>query len=125
MMIKTVGNDKPIPYQSRVYELVREVPKGFVASYGMIAAFLPNVSPRMVGYAMAATPQGQNIPWQRIINSAGKISDRPGSARQRAKLEAEGVSFNKAGTVSWTKHRWQGPSDDWMQKTGFDPLEMK
>ena len=82
-------------YQSRVYALVRLIPHGKVASYGMIASLLPRVTARMVGYAMAATPKGSDIPWHRVINSAGKISARAGSEgegdnRQRAAMESEG-----------------------------------
>ena len=50
-------------------------------------------SSRWVGNAMRACPA--EVPWQRVINSQGKISDRPGALKQRQLLEAEGVQFVK------------------------------
>src|SRR5947207_466565 len=76
-------------YNARVYELVQAVPAGRVATYGQIARLVPPVegvdagaylrlSPRWVGAAMAACTDA--VPWQRVINSQGKISPRPGTA---------------------------------------------
>tara|TARA_R110002096_G_scaffold430196_2_gene643777 strand:+ start:611 stop:1000 length:390 start_codon:yes stop_codon:yes gene_type:complete len=103
-----------------IFELVREVPAGQVASYGMIASLIPGTTARIVGYAMAATPSGDAIPWQRVINSAGKISDREGASRQREYLQAEGIVFSKAGKVNWKTHGWQGPSENWLEKHQVD-----
>jgi len=104
----------------RIYDLVKEIPAGQVASYGMLASLLPRVTARIAGFAMAAAPSGENIPWQRVINSAGKISDREGAARQRTLLEKEGVVFSKAGKVRWQDYRWQGPSEIWLEANGID-----
>lgn len=106
-----------------VYALIREIPKGQVASYGMIASLIPGATARIVGFATAATPPGDNIPWQRVINAQGKISERDGAARQRARLEAEGIEFSKNGKVNWQKHRWRGPSEDWLDRQGIDPID--
>lgn len=106
-----------------IYELVKEIPEGQVASYGMVASLIPGATARIVGYAMAATPQGEGIPWQRVINSAGKISDREGATRQRQRLEEEGVSFSKAGKVNWKAHGWQGPSERWLDNNNVDFMD--
>lgn len=106
-----------------IYSLVKEIPKGQVASYGMVASLLPGVTPRIVGFAMAATPAGEGIPWQRVINSAGKISDRDGAARQRERLEAEGIAFKTSGAVDWSTCRWQGPSEAWLDRNGIDFID--
>lgn len=106
-----------------IYDLVKEIPAGQVASYGMIASLLPGVTPRIVGFAMAATPSGDGIPWQRVINSAGKISDRDGAVRQRARLEEEGIRFRASGKVDWAAHRWQGPSEAWLDRNGIDFMD--
>ncbi|PCI58991.1 MAG: hypothetical protein COB37_12235 [Kordiimonadales bacterium] len=98
-----------------IYALVKEVPPGQAASYGMIASLIQGATARIVGYAMAATPEGQGIPWQRIINSAGKISERDGATRQRDRLTAEGIAFTKSGKVDWKKCRWEGPSEAWLE----------
>jgi methylated-DNA-protein-cysteine methyltransferase-like protein len=66
----------------------------------------------MVGYAMAATPQGQGIPWHRVINSKGMISIRASGDRdnlQQALLETEGVFFNENGRVNLDEVGWKGP----------------
>ena len=57
---------------------------------------------------MAACPD--DVPWQRVINSQGKISARPGAERQRQLLEEEGVLFVK-DKVDLKKYGWKGPGD--------------
>lgn len=106
-----------------IYDLVREIPPGQVASYGMVASLIPGATARIVGFAMAATPAGEGIPWQRVINSQGKVSDREGAVRQMSRLQQEGVAFSKSGRVNWREHRWQGPSDGWLERNGFDPID--
>jgi len=106
-----------------IYALVREIPRGQVASYGMVQSLISGATARIVGYAMAATPEGEGIPWQRVINSAGKISDREGAGRQREKLEAEGIVFSKSAKVDWACCRWQGPSEAWLTANKIDFLD--
>lgn len=103
------------PVKSRydqVYELVRLIPPGRVATYGQIAAYVDRCTPRMVGYAMAASPPDQDVPWHRVINSQGMVSIRANGERdmlQRLLLEAEGVFFNKNGKVDLNAVGWKGP----------------
>lgn len=106
-----------------IYALIKEIPKGQVASYGMIASLVPGATARIVGFATAATPPGEGIPWQRVINSQGRISERDGAARQRTRLEEEGIQFSKSGKVDWRAVRWQGPSDGWLEANGMDPID--
>jgi len=107
-----------------IYTLVKEIPSGQVASYGMVASLIPGATARIAGYAMAATPTGEGIPWQRVINSAGKISDREGAARQRKRLVEEGISFSKSGKVNWAECRWQGPSEAWLEIHKMDFMDV-
>ena len=96
----------------KIYALVGKVPRGRVASYGQIARLVDRCTARMVGYAMAAVPEGSGIPWHRIINSQGRISPRSagdGSLAQKALLESEGISFDVAGRVDLEKVSWRGP----------------
>ncbi|HSB01877.1 MAG TPA: MGMT family protein [Anaerolineales bacterium] len=106
-------------YYEQVWQLVRQIPRGKVASYGQIALMIPPpagvefdsykaFSPRWVGGAMAACPD--DVPWQRVINSQGKISARPGAERQRELLETEGVEFVK-DKVDMKKYGWKGPNE--------------
>jgi len=106
-----------------IYALVKEIPVGQVASYGMVASLIPGATARIVGYAMAATPSGEDIPWQRVINAAGKISDRDGAQRQRKKLEAEGIIFSAANKVRWQDCRWQGPGEAWLNANNVEFID--
>ncbi len=106
----------PQAFNMRVWELVRKVPPGKVATYGQIALMLSAPAgvdfesyrafgPRWVGGAMAACPD--DVPWQRVINSQGKISERPGAQKQRLLLEGEGIEFVK-DKVDLKKYGWRG-----------------
>src|SRR5258708_32875561 len=99
-------------FNAQVYALVRLIPPGKLLSYGKVAALLgvPNGA-RQVGWAMAALPDGTDVPWQRVVNAQGKISQRrrPGDARyQRERLEAEGVQFTPEGRA--LESHWWTPS---------------
>ncbi len=109
---------------SLVYALIREVPKGEVASYGMIASLLPGVGPRQVARALSHLPRGVKTPWQRIIQSSGSVAERVGAERQRTLLRKDGVAFRKNGAVDWKAHRWQGPSQQWIIENDFDPNDV-
>ncbi|MEJ5197677.1 MAG: methylated-DNA--[protein]-cysteine S-methyltransferase [Anaerolineae bacterium] len=100
----------------RVYRLVRQIPPGKVASYGQIAALLGHPqAARTVGWALNALngPQAAEVPWHRVINSAGRISISRAdlsAALQRALLEAEGVEFDARGYVDMRRFGWEGLS---------------
>jgi len=119
----------PQIYQEQVWTLVRQIPYGKVATYGQIAQMIPPpdgvalpdykaFSPRWVGDAMAACPN--DVPWQRVINAQGKISERPGAQRQRQRLEEEGIVFMNY-KVDLKRYQWQGhqQSDEPRQTTLF------
>jgi methylated-DNA-protein-cysteine methyltransferase-like protein len=95
-------------FHARVYARVKEVPAGFVTTYGDVAAALgsPRVA-RHVGWALAALTD-EETPWHRVINAKGRISFRGDTGRgelQRALLEEEGVVF-KGERVDLKAHRW-------------------
>ena len=93
----------------RIFEVVRLIPTGSVASYGQIAHIV-GCSPRVVGYAMHSVSIEDDVPWQRVINSKGKISFPEGSEgfeEQKAILEAEGVVFDKNGKIDLKKFGWE------------------
>jgi methylated-DNA-protein-cysteine methyltransferase-like protein len=74
---------------------------------------------RWVGGAMHALPDGSDVPWQRVINSQGKISFPPGSPgaqEQRALLEAEGVVFDEQDRVDFNTVGWEGPDLAWLNE---------
>ena len=81
----------------RIWQAVREIPRGQVATYGQVAdaAGKPKQA-RQVGYALHALPRGTDVPWHRVVNAQGKISFPPGTRtykEQRKRLEAEGIVF--------------------------------
>ncbi len=107
----------------RIYAIASQIPRGRLASYGQIAAIEGHCTPRMVGYAMAAAGNRQ-VPWQRVINSRGTVSERRhggGSGRQRRLLESEGVVFDRAGRVDFDIFGWAGPDWEWLDVNGFYP----
>ena len=109
----------------RIYAIVRRIPRGRVATYGQIAAIEGNSSARMVGYAMAAlSGTDRAVPWQRVLNRTGTVSERSGgggTSRQRQALEAEGVLFDAAGRIDFDTVGWDGPDIDWIEQHGFYP----
>lgn len=60
--------------------------------------------PRWVGAAMANCPE--DVPWQRVINAKGEISQRPGASKQTELLLEEGVVFNGKGQIDLIKYGW-------------------
>ncbi|TGK61824.1 MGMT family protein [Leptospira wolffii] len=95
-----------------VFRIVKKVPKGRVTSYGRIAVLVgkPRAA-RAVGYALNSLKKGQEqqVPWQRVINSQGKISFRGDTRRailQKKLLESEGVKFSKEEIVDWNLFGW-------------------
>lgn len=98
-------------YYEKIYAVVRQIPPGKVATYGQIAELVGGVTARMVGYAMAGLREGSGVPWQRVINSQGKISPHGagfGSAMQRALLEEEGLEFDSQNRLDLGKVGWLG-----------------
>ena len=91
----------------RVYEVVKQVPRGKVTTYGDVARLCGN--PRMsrqVGWAMRRCPD--DLPWQRVVMSDGSIAGGGYSELRRAKLIAEGVPFTDDGRVDMRACRWNG-----------------
>ena len=111
----------PQAFYEEVWNVVRQIPFGKVATYGQIAKMIPApngveiesytaFAPRWVGGAMANCPD--DVPWQRVINSQGKISERAGAERQRQLLEQESVEFDAKDRVNLKKYGWDGSNDD-------------
>ena len=96
----------------QVYEIVAQIPKGKVVTYGQIAVALGD--PRQactVGWALHSAPEWLDIPWHRVVNNSGGISTRHtigGLNTQRKLLEDEGIVFNKDGRLNLKRYRWWG-----------------
>lgn len=105
------------PLYARVLDVVRQIPRGQVATYGQIAQIVGGCSPRMVGFCLASLgrypdDQRPDVPWQRVINAQGKISPRGeglGALLQRELLEEEGVELSDTDRVSFRRFGWLDP----------------
>lgn len=92
----------------RVYDVVEQIPRGKVATYGQVAALLgiPRGA-RAVGWALRALPAARqkSVPWHRVVGAGGRISPRAGSGPlvQRRRLRSEGVRF-RGGCVDLERH---------------------
>lgn len=107
MRTKTKPKD---PFCQRIRELIRRIPKGKVATYGHIAALAGNIGgARQVSWVLHSSSRKEQLPWQRVINSRGTISLKPGYGyeRQKALLEKEGVVFDIQDRVDLRKYLWK------------------
>lgn len=97
----------------RYYQVIRRIPRGRVATYGQIAdlAGRPGHA-RRVGYALAALPMGQKVPWHRVINAKGAVSPRAhpaGDREQIVLLKREHVRFDEQGRICLRRFQWRPP----------------
>lgn len=106
--------DKMTPLQARTFcddvlNIVGQIPRGCVTTYGTIAAWAgwPSHS-RMVGRTLRYSPEAVALPCHRVVNKAGRTA--PGWSRQRPLLEAEGITFKANGHVDMLRHAWE-PED--------------
>lgn len=100
----------------RIYQEVKKIPYGRVATYGQIAAMAGNPRwSRVVGYALHVNPDPNEIKCYRVVNRFGELSSAfafGGVNRQKELLEAEGVEVND-GKVNLKNYGvFAKPSDD-------------
>lgn len=89
-----------------VYEVVRLIPEGSVMSYSGVARQMgrPGLQ-RMVGYALRAlSGREHSVPWWRVVNAEGRISNAYGPEEQRSRLEAEGVPVDDGLRLDLPRH---------------------
>ena len=95
-----------------IYEQVCRIPRGKVATYGMIARLAGNQRwSRVVGYALHVNPRPGEIPCHRVVNRFGGLSSAfafGGCGMHRTLLEEEGVEFNADGNVDLDRFLWDG-----------------
>lgn len=94
-----------------VYNIIKRVPSGRVATYGQIArlAGLGNGA-RQVGYALSALTDPHSVPWHRVVNARGEISIRSNpdyAYLQRNLLEEEGIVFDDKGRIPLSRYQWR------------------
>lgn len=106
--LPTETGDAPEPRPfARVWQIVKKIPRGRVASYGQLSALIAHrLTPIGIGWAIRAAPEG-SIPWQRVVGANGRIAtDREHPGLQREMLESEGVRFVE-GRVDMDAHAWK------------------
>ena len=95
----------------KIYSVVRQIPRGRVASYGQVAALAGNPRwSRVVGYALHVNPDPEGIPCYRVVTKSGGLSEAfafGGINVQRELLERDGVEFTPDGRVVMEKYRWK------------------
>jgi methylated-DNA-protein-cysteine methyltransferase-like protein len=93
---------------NRVYALVKSIPRGRFMTYGQVAKVLGLPGGACTaGRAMAACPNGQGIPWHRVLGAGGKLLIRePYASLQRKLLESEGLILAEKRVLDFRKHEW-------------------
>ena len=99
-------------FYARVYEVVRLIPYGKVATYGQIADIVSHSrAARTVGWALRALQGDTDVPWHRVINARGMVSTRYSEGptlTQLAMLKEEGIIFDERGQTDLTVYGWEG-----------------
>ncbi len=92
----------------RIYEVVKNIPEGRVATYGQVALLAGNPRwARVVGYALHMNPEPGIIPCHRVVNREGKVAPGfafGGEGVQRQLLESEGIVFEPDGRIDLDKY---------------------
>ena len=103
----------PAPSDStqRIVAVLKSIPRGRVASYGLVArlAGLPNGA-RQVVRILHTCSEKDGLPWHRVLRADGSIALPPGEGfeLQRALLQAEGVEVSARGSVDLADYGWKG-----------------
>ena len=92
----------------KIYEVVKSIPKGKVATYGQVALLSGNPRwARVVGYALHVNPEPGIIPCHRVVNREGRVAPGfafGGKGVQRQLLESEGIVFETDGRIDLEKY---------------------
>ena len=95
---------------NRVYETVRRIPEGKVATYGQIAAIIGEPrKAKIVGWALHSNPYKGEVPCHRVVNRHGELSGAfafGGPGVQRKLLESEGIEFDSEGRIALERFLW-------------------
>ena len=107
---KKTGKIDRAQFYADVYEVVKLIPKGRVSSYGAIARYLgANKASRLVGYALAGSFEGMDVPAHRVVNRNGLLSGAHNFPKDRPmdkSLEAEGVKIIDMQVQDFKKIYW-------------------
>ncbi|PKK82084.1 MAG: DNA methyltransferase [candidate division Zixibacteria bacterium HGW-Zixibacteria-1] len=96
-------------FEQRIIAVLKKIPKGKVANYGLIAAAAGNPrGARQVVRILNSSSEKHKLPWHRVINREGKISLPPGRGYelQKALLEKEGIVFDSNDRINFERFLW-------------------
>ena len=100
--------DKRVVYE--VLEVVGEIPRGKVATYGQIASLVGRPkNARLVGKILSQVDLFGDYPCPRVVNASGRLV--PGWLEQKELLETEGILFRSPTNISLRKYQWN-PEED-------------
>lgn len=103
----------------RVYDVAKKIPFGKVTSYGAIARYLGSAgSARMVGWAMNACHNRDDVPAHRVVNRKGLLTGKhhfPGTNLMQELLENEGLEVINDQIQNFQMHYW-----DPVKELGFE-----
>ena len=98
-------------FSKKVIQLIQKIPVGKVATYGQIAMLAGSPrGARGVSWILHSSSHLHKLPWQRVINSKGRISFAFGTKKyheQKNKLHKEGVEISEEGLVDLKKYAWK------------------
>ena len=99
-------------FRATVYRVVAQIPRGKVASYGLVALLAGRFgAARAVGTAMREVPRNLKLPCHRVIKSDGSLApEHLFGGRQKRMLLAEKVHFTRSGRVDMRTSEWDGES---------------
>lgn len=94
----------------KIYDVVRQIPRGTVATYGQVAMLAGNRHwARVVGYALHVNPDPEGIPCYRVVNREGRLSDAfafGGVNQQKELLESDGIEVVD-NYVDLKRYQWK------------------
>jgi methylated-DNA-protein-cysteine methyltransferase-like protein len=97
------------PYTKRVIEIIKNIPEGYVMTYGQIAEVAGNSrGARQVVRILHTQSKAHQLPWHRVVNAKGEIviMSEEGSSLQKLYLQGEGVVISESNRIDLMQYRF-------------------
>ena len=89
-----------------IWQVVASTPEGRIATYGQVASMAGQPGrARWVGRLLSELPEATTLPWHRVVNASGQITN-PHAMTQMRRLALEGIKINNL-RISLKQHQWQ------------------
>jgi len=109
MKISPSRISQTLSFTRKVKQIIKQIPRGKVATYGQIAAYAGNPrAVRQVVWILNSSSRKDKLPWHRVVNRQGRISLKPnhGYEIQKMLLKKEGVEFDKNDVIDFERYLW-------------------